>query len=341
VQAAPERPPVFNRYGELPKMNYVPAYYPNAPREEAASPVEVGAGSDVRGIDIHLFKVATPPRFRVSGKVIGAPPGAEIGLSFGSNAYPPEYLFDLSVPSGQQTILAHVYSGGPEAFATESLTVAENLTGLVLTMRPPPEVTGRIRLAESGSQVELKGVRVTLRRRPIFFNDPEALSDVMGQLAFGKPIMPGHFAIDVNARSLPDGCFIQKATLGEQEVSVDDVEILNSAPLEIVLSNTAGTITGLVADEDRKPFPTSIVTLLPQDAKSRPVKQVADDDGKFKFINLRPGKYKLFAWEEVDDGLWPDPEFLKSYEGRATEITVGPSEIQNAQLRVIAVETMK
>jgi hypothetical protein len=53
------------------------------------------------------------------------------------------------------------------------------------------------------------------------------------------------------------------------------------------------------------------------------------------------GKYKLFAWEEADDDLWPDPDFRKKYESRATEITVGPSETQNVQLRQIAAEETK
>ena len=61
----------------------------------------------------------------------------------------------------------------------------------------------------------------------------------------------------------------------------------------------------------------------------------------FQFTGVRPGKYRLFAWEEVDDDLWQDPEFRKNYESLATEITVGPSETQNAHLRVIAVDTMK
>ena len=174
----------------------------------------------------------------------------------------------------------------------------------------------------------------------MWIEQAEVQSDAAGRIVFPEPIPPpGHFAIDV--RSLPKGCFVQKVMLGGREVSVDDFEILTSAPLDIVLSNTAGTIAGLVADDDGKPFPYSTVTLIPPDGVSRPVKQSVDDDGKFKFTNLRPGKYKLFAWEEVDDGLWPDPAFRKKYEGRATEITVGPSETQNAQLRVIAAEEMK
>jgi hypothetical protein len=66
-----------------------------------------------------------------------------------------------------------------------------------------------------------------------------------------------------------------------------------------------------------------------------------DDNGNFQFTGVRPGKYKLFAWEEVDNDLWQDPEFRKKYENRANEITVGPSETQNTQLRVIAAEEMK
>jgi len=218
----------------------------------------------------------------------------------------------------------------------------EKITGVVLTMRPPPEVAGQIKLAESDKQVDLKGMSVTLNRHPTLFQDaPDARSDATGKLVFAKPIPPGQYAININPNSLPERCFVQKVMLGRQEITGDEVEILTSTPLEIILSNTAGTISGSASDADGKLFPNSTVTLIPPDAKSRPMKQVVDDDGKFQFTNLRPGKYKLFAWEEVDEGLWQDPDFRKKYENHATEITVGPSETHNAKVRVIAAEEMK
>ena len=128
---------------------------------------------------------------------------------------------------------------------------------------------------------------------------------------------------------------------GGKEISWDDFEISASSQLEIILSNTAGKIAGSVLDADGKPFPGSSVTLIPPDGKSRPVRQSVDDDGNFQFTGVRPGRYKLFAWEEVDDDLWQDPEFRKNYESRATELTVGPRETQNAQLHAIAVDAMK
>lgn len=56
---------------------------------------------------------------------------------------------------------------------------------------------------------------------------------------------------------------------------------------------------------------------------------------------LRPSKYKLLAWEEVDDALWQDQELRQKYESRSKEIAVGPAETKNAQLRLISVEEMK
>ena len=355
LQAYNLRPQIDNRYGNPPKMFYVPAYYPNAPSQQQALPVEVGMGAEVRGIDIHLFKLSRPPSVHVRGKVTGLPPDSQIvvsvsllpadgGLFGGGNtlAGPPDYAFDLSAPPGQYTIFGNVYSGGPEAYGTGGLTVTGDVAGVVLAMSPAPDLTGRVSLAESGGKVNLQGVSVALTRRSssLVSEVRSDASDAAGKFVFPKPISPGHYAI-VNVRAIPDGCFVREVKFGVQEISWDDFEISASSQLEIVLSNTAGKIAGSVLDADGKPFPGSSVTLIPPDGKSRPMRQPVDDDGNFQFTGVRPGKYKLFAWEEVDDDLWQDPEFRKKYENRATEITVDPSETQNTQLRVIVAEEMK
>jgi len=354
VQAINQRPTVNNRYGDRdqpdkPQAYYVPTYYPNVPSEQAASPVEVGVGAEAGGIDVHLLKLARPPSVHVRGKIIGVPPDSQViigvglsrtdGLPYGGStiAKPPDYAFDLSAPPGEYTIHSNTYSGGP-AYGTGNITVTGDVAGVLLTMSPL-EFTGRISLAESGAKVNLQGVTVALLH-PEGHSIFETRSDAAGKLVFDYPIRPSHYAI-YDVRSIPDGCFVREVKLGGHEISLDDFEILTSAQLDIVLSNTAGTITGSVSDDDEKPFPISSVTLVPSDGKSRPVKQSVGDDANFKFTGVRPGKYKLFAWEEVDNDLWQDPEFTKKYEDRATQVTVGPSETQKAQLHVIAAEEMK
>lgn len=106
-------------------------------------------------------------------------------------------------------------------------------------------------------------------------------------------------------------------------------KILTSTHIDIVLSPSADTITGVASD-----YPGAIVTLIPSDPTAPPVKQIAGDDGQFTFTNLRPGEYRLYAWDQVDDDLWPDPDFRKRYDSTTVEITVAPRSTVNSKLRV-------
>ena len=356
VQAFSQRPGVENRYGERelpdkPRLSYVPTYYPSAPDLEAASPVQLGVGAEARGIDIRLAKVAVPPRFHVKGRVTGIAQSskltvavslvpADAGTYRGSAmVQSPDYGFDVSVPSGRYTSFAHVYSGGPEAYATGTLTVTGNLTDFVIALSPPPELAGRIVLAEPAGKANLQGIAVMLNRILTLGSLPDARSDASGKLTFSEPIPPGRYSMDL--RAIPENCFVQKVKLAGQEISPDDFEILASAPLEIVLAATAGRIAGMVVDEDGKPFPIASVTLIPADGKTRPTKLRPSDDGNFQFASLRPGAYQLFAWEDVDDALWQDPEFRKPFEKRAVEVTVESSETKTVEVRVIASDQIK
>ena len=41
---------------------------------------------------------------------------------------------------------------------------------------------------------------------------------------------------------------------------------------------------------------------------------VSDSSGRFRFDRVPPGDYKMFAWSEVENGSWYDPDFMKTYE---------------------------
>jgi hypothetical protein len=40
----------------------------------------------------------------------------------------------------------------------------------------------------------------------------------------------------------------------------------------------------------------------------------ADDAGHFEFKGVTPGRYKLYAFEELDPSAYEDPNFLKPFE---------------------------
>jgi len=90
-----------------------------------------------------------------------------------------------------------------------------------------------------------------------------------------------------------------------------------SSPLEVVIGTKPGTVEGqAVAD--------TTVLLLPDNRRRNELYQTttADASGRFRFDHVPPGDYKLFSWEEVDDGAWFDPEFLKGSESRGLLIHV-------------------
>jgi hypothetical protein len=37
-----------------------------------------------------------------------------------------------------------------------------------------------------------------------------------------------------------------------------------------------------------------------------------DAFGKFRFDAISPGEYKVFAWEQIENGSWTDPDVLRS-----------------------------
>lgn len=350
LQAINPRPPADNRYASPPVMFYPPSYYPNAPSQQQATPVDVGLGAEVRGIDIHLSKMARPPAFHIRGKATGLPRDSRIEvsvrlrsadgapLSTDALAHAPDYRFDLTTPAGQYTITAADRSSNdPTVYGTALLTVTGDVTDLVLAMAPTPEISGRILLTESGNQVSLQSLQVQLL--DTFSHGHEAQCDAAGRFVFRAPFMPDDYRLRI--LSVPDGFFVRDVRLGGQAVSPDHFEISISGQLEIVLSSMAGSIIGSVHNADDRPFPNSSVTLIALDGKSLPSRTGVDNEGNFRFTGLRPGKYSLMAWEEVDDDLWQDPEFRKKYGDLAAEVTVGSRETQTAKLRVISADEMK
>jgi uncharacterized GH25 family protein len=340
VRAITQRPSPDNRYGVHAVMYYVPAYYPNAPSEAEALPIELSAGAERRGIDVQLSKRARPASFHVRGKITNVQGSPQIGVTaFPSNgsstmARPPGYEFDLMAEPGQYSIFAHVYSDGPEAYGTGAVSVSDNVDSVILSMAPPPDISGGVTVA-GGDQAKLQGVTISLKRTPAWISQPVAYADAAGRFMIPKPLPPGIYSLEVVESKLPEGCFVQAVKLAGQQININAFEIRGSSELEIVLSTTAGQITGSVTDDDGKPFPNASVTLIPAAPESRPVKHTADDDGNFQFTNLRPGSYRAFAWEELDQALWEDPDYRKPFEARSTEVTVRGRDHQTTQLRLI------
>jgi hypothetical protein len=65
----------------------------------------------------------------------------------------------------------------------------------------------------------------------------------------------------------------------------------------------------------------------------------ADAQGHFTIKGIAPGEYKLFAWSQIDDPDYQDPEFLKPYENQGEAVAIRENSRESVQLKLIEPDT--
>jgi hypothetical protein len=108
--------------------------------------------------------------------------------------------------------------------------------------------------------------------------------------------------------------------------------------LEVVLTTQTGSVEGIAVDRAGDPAPNATVVLVPVTARRRASLYktlITGKDGKYRFQEIPPGDYKLFAWDDIETGAWENAEFMQSYESRGRSVRVAESAREEAELSVI------
>jgi hypothetical protein len=65
------------------------------------------------------------------------------------------------------------------------------------------------------------------------------------------------------------------------------------------------------------------------------------EQGKFVMLNLAPGEFRIYAWENVERGPPQDAEFRKPFEKHGATVKLAPKGLEKVDLEVITVAEMK
>ena len=344
-------PPAFMQPRDQSGQAYTTTYYPDAIDPAAMTTFELSAGA-TRNVDVKLRKM---PVFHLSGRRLspeglGKGPGTlqllrkdgDAGTMLGAvTANNSDGNFEISgVPAGSYVMAASPVNASSERlFARQPIDVTANLEGIRVQLAPGPQVGGSVRI-EGKAAGSLQGTRIELCRLNNGVSLPPA--PVKDDLSFSfQNGAFGHYTVCV--AHLPAAYYVKSVLYDGKEVPAAGFEAASDASLSIVVSVTgASRLNGKVLDSAGKPARYALVTLFPTNAIAMSaLTGVTDANGDFVFSAVRPGQYKVLAWESPGSALLLQAaglEALKPLDAKSATVKLKPGGRETVQLNWVSTE---
>jgi hypothetical protein len=215
---------------------------------------------------------------------------------------------------------------------------------------PPPNMPP-IEIGPGNNRIQPK-----LWRNPTLLNAPAMPVNLQSSPWALTNIAPGDYHVYVppifdflsganpnNIQPLWQNFYVKSITLGDKDVLNNGfrIERASDVPLEIVIGGNPGSMQGVVLNAQRQPVPGAVITLFHNDPASRIYRTdmykvtSTDTAGRFQLGSLRPGDYRVFAWENVEKGTWIDSTFLRLHETKGVTVRVEEGKTASGELIVI------
>jgi hypothetical protein len=144
----------------------------------------------------------------------------------------------------------------------------------------------------------------------------------------------------VRVTGLPQGAYVQSGRIDSSDALNAAFTVDNpGAQLQLQLGFAPGRVSGTVADERAVAVPGVQAVLVPDEARrgrsDAYFAATTNQSGQFAFSNVPPGRYKVFAWEDIPAGAYQYPDFIRRYEERGQSITVNANGAVTVDVRLI------
>lgn len=341
-----------------PEMRYLTTYYPGTNDGTKASPIALKAGDEFP-VDL----VMVPARaYRVRGTVTGMPSGQRLDVEMLSNLGAAVYgahvdpggNFELrGVAPGSYTLRASATAESTVLMARTEVSVSgTDVEGIRLVPLPAFTLSGHLRV-ENQTATDISQYAVNLRQADLPDDSGSFLSeesfgenapvDRQGNFAW-KNVNPGSYVIRVFGGNGQETFFLKSARISERSADAT-FSISGPAVLDLVVSVKTATIDGTVAMPDIQgndvPISNVAVVAVPED-KYRKIPEhfgtgATDQFGHFTIHGLAPGNYTLFAWQDAEEDLFHDLDFLRSQQPNGTPVKVEEGSRQSVNLKLSSV----
>lgn len=254
----------------------------------------------------------------------------------------------LSVLPGSYSLVA--FAVGGRLVGRTTVDVGEgDLQNVVINLAPGFEITGRVTADDPKVMGQVVGVNLMpsgyspnaagpLSSPTVF---PAELNRSDGSFKF-QGIAPGDYLpmITFTTNGGIVDIYVKTLRLGSQDVR-DGIHVDSQAAglLEIVVGNNGAAVEGTVVNDKQSPMAGATVVLVPdiflRKRGSLYKTRTSDAAGHFRFDAIAPGDYKVFAWQDVENGAWQDADFIRTYETRGKAVTLREGTTEAVQISVI------
>lgn len=343
---------------------YVRTFYPSVLDVQSAAPLEVAAGQQSTDADIRLKRALV---FQVRGRLaqdagLGRPslllsPRDTLDANiFGTSIHPAKdgtFEFKNVLPGSYTLWLIGTYlpgqstsgrHGGFRLLARQDVDVsASNVNGIVLSLTPPINLTGRI-TAEGIDKQRLAQSRVAFvpSGQVMMGNFQSAAVDADGNFAVDN-LSPGTYS--VRAMNLPAGAYVKEITYNRQDITSNglDVSLGGGGEIDLLIRTGAGEVDGTVAvDSSGSANSVAFVILVPDnvasDGSGTLTAPVATNT--FTVRSVPPGHYYAYA-VGAPDSIWQNADFLREMQRDGTSVDVQENARVQMQLPVIDPEDVE
>ncbi len=326
--------------GKTGNQKYVTTYFPASLDISGASLINLPSETVLNGMDIRLRRASV---FHISGKVAGPAgeslanptirlliPGvnsANTPSNEGSVVSPVDGAFEVNGLLPGIYILQSWSGANRQLQCHQSVTLSDrDLDNVVLALAPALDIPLSVRIEDADPQQDQK-IRSQLGRFTLTASDglnanAMARSEREGKWLFAN-IGSGVYRMGLGG---PDGTYVKSIRFRNQDITKSELDTNSGGgELEMVLSPHAAEITGVVHDASGQPLSGANLTLwepgLPPAGTLDQARSTRTDAmGSFRFGSLRPGEYRIAAWEQIETGMPNIPEFHVRFDSEATVI---------------------
>lgn len=332
---------------------FVPLYYPGVLELDSASAVPLPEGGDVQEINFRMQSVrASTLRGRVLSPVKNAQDQVQVVLAHNDHGFasyidrstaavdPGTGKFEIRrVAPGSYFLVASQLIKGEVFSARLAVEITAETPAEEVTLPLSPGVTahGSV-LLESTSPLPPNLV-VRLQSTEGLLQGPVPAGNVSSDgSVLLSGVSPGKWTLSVE--HLPESVWIKSVAFGDIRATGNQLSLPAGArgPLRIVLAENGAQVSGVV--EKSGDLSPATVVLVPEETELRLSPQAyrfsqSDGRGAFLFKGVRPGGYRLFAFESIAPFAWMDPSILNGVEELGQAIVVNAGERSTHQLTPI------